>query len=418
MSPATELRLFLLAAAALVLHLLDDLVLQPPPGTSAGDHATAILVTVGAAVAGAALFGLLPAGARGALALVFGALTLVGGALHVGHLFVDSPSGSDFTGLLLVPAGLVFVGVGAHALRRGPKPASARRRWLKRAGELVVAILVAFYVVLPVGVAMYVTHKPKVPVAADDLRIPHENLTLTAADGVRLGAWYVPSGNGAAVLLLHGSGGSRNGLRLHAELLAEHGYGLLMYDARGRGESEGAPNGYGWSAQPDVDAGLAFLEARPDVEEGRIGVLGLSMGGEVALQAAARTSVIAAVVADGAGIRSFADARAIMDGAEAWVSLPQLWAQFAATRVLSGDASPPPLDGLVAEIAPRPLLLVAAGEGVGGEQEMNRLLAREAGPSAELWELPGIAHTKGLAERPGEYEERVVGFLDDALLGR
>ena len=34
-----------------------------------------------------------------------------------------------------------------------------------------------------------------------------------------------------------------------------------------------------------------------------------------------------------------------------------------------------------------------------------------------LWEIPESKHTGGMAARPAEYERRVVGFFDDALLG-
>ena len=29
-------------------------------------------------------------------------------------------------------------------------------------------------------------------------------------------------------------------------MLARHGYGVLLFDRRGEGESEGDPNGFGW----------------------------------------------------------------------------------------------------------------------------------------------------------------------------
>ena len=43
----------------------------------------------------------------------------------------------------------------------------------------------------------------------------------------------------------------------------------------------------GWGGERDIFAALDFLEDRPDVDPNRIGGLGLSVGGELMLQAAA-----------------------------------------------------------------------------------------------------------------------------------
>ena len=40
-----------------------------------------------------------------------------------------------------------------------------------------------------------------------------------------------------------------------------------------------------------------------------------------------------------------------------------------------------------------------------------------AGAPKTLWEIPESKHVGGLQARPREYERRVVGFFDDALLG-
>ena len=58
-----------------------------------------------------------------------------------------------------------------------------------------------------------------------------------------LAGWYAPSRNGAAVVLLHGAGSTRSNVLDEAVVLAEHGYGVLMLDARGHGESAGRGHG-------------------------------------------------------------------------------------------------------------------------------------------------------------------------------
>jgi fermentation-respiration switch protein FrsA (DUF1100 family) len=84
---------------------------------------------------------------------------------------------------------------------------------------------------------------------------------------------------------------------------------------------------------------------------------------------------------------------------------------------LSWDAPPPSLEELAGRIAPTPILLVHAGHGQGGE-DLNPEYFEAAGEPKELWAIPEAGHTGGLAARPREYEERVVGFLDRALRDR
>jgi hypothetical protein len=83
-------------------------------------------------------------------------------------------------------------------------------------------------------------------------------------------------------------------------------------------------------------------------------------------------------------------------------------------RVLTGSKPGPPLEELVADVAPTPLLLVSAGL-FPVEREFNLKYARAAGAGAELWDLRDVHHTSAVRERAAEYERRVVGLFDDAL---
>ena len=106
----------------------------------------------------------------------------------------------------------------------------------------VGAVLVAFFVVYPTLLAVDYLAKPRDPINQAALGLPHERVTFPASDGVRLSGWYIASRNGAAIVLVHGGGGDRQGTIRHARMLAEAGYGVLLYDARGRGESAGHEN--------------------------------------------------------------------------------------------------------------------------------------------------------------------------------
>jgi uncharacterized protein len=145
----------------------------------------------------------------------------------------------------------------------------------------------------------------------------------------------------------------------HAELLGRHGYGVLLYDARGRGESDGSPNSYGWDWARDVDGALTFRHGRDDVDRGRIGPLGLSTGADVVIQVAANRKDVAAVVADGAAAGSFEDWQRLR-GTE--IGLPVGCVMFTTMRVLSGDPPGPPLEDVVRRID-QPTLLILGRPG-------------------------------------------------------
>jgi hypothetical protein len=88
-----------------------------------------------------------------------------------------------------------------------------------------------------------------------------------------------------------------------------------------------------------------------------------------------------------------------------------------AVAILGNRLPPPALQDLVARIAPRAILLIFAGHGQGGE-DLNPSYVDAAGEPKQLWEIPEAEHTRGLAARPREYEQRVIGFFERELLGR
>ena len=396
-----------------LLHGLDDAFWHRQPGVGAGTHALAALVALVLAAVGIVAFPALRPGLRSALALVFGVLALVHGGLHATHVALDGPARSDLTGVVAGLAAVVLIGLGvAVAFRhRGSRAGTWRRRWGRRLVASVAGLLVAVAVVFPVAVAITQTHKYREPIGAPP-GAAYRPVTFPSADGLRLAGWYVRSRNRAAVVLVHGGGGDRTGARAHAELLARHGYGVLLYDARGRGESEGSPNAFGWGWDEDVAGALAFLRERPDVDPGRIGGLGLSTGADVLIEVAAQRRDLRAVVAEGATGRSFAD---IPPGDR--LGMAYLWPSYVAARVLSGSAPGPPLKDLVARVAPTPLLLIAAGR-FPGERRLNLIYAEAAREPVELWDLRDVHHTAAIRERAADYERRVVGLFDRALLGQ
>jgi uncharacterized protein len=409
----TEARLFVLAIVVIAAHVIDDNFVQPEAGTSAGDHLVSGLVPL--AVLGLAAWAYLRLSGpwRGAMALAFGLLAIVAGFEAVLYTDKVGPSGDDFTGLLCIVAGLVLLGLGAVTLWRTRRVEGDRRWRYPRRLLLGAAGVVAVYaILLPIGLAYVTTHVGRAVVPANDLRVAYENVSFTTSDGLELVGWYVPSRNGAAVIAFPG----RKGPQKPARFLARHGYGVLLFDRRGEGDSDGEPNSWGWGGTKDIKAAVAFLQRRPDVRPGRIGGIGLSVGGEMMLDAASDTKSLAAVVSEGAGARMFTEEMDTeLSGVEKATMAVPAWLKQASIAVFANQSPPTNLKDLVPRIAPRAMFLIAAPNAPTGE-DLNRGYYEAAGQPKTLWEIPESKHVGGLSARPAEYERRVTRFFDEALL--
>jgi uncharacterized protein len=408
-----EVTAFRVALAFVALAVADDAFIHPEQGTAAGDHLVSALVPLTVAAALAFAYPRLRAGARGATAIVAGVLALTAGVADgFRHVALDRVAGDDVSAMLAALAGIVLTGLGIHTLWRTRRlDERPLRRYTRRAGLAFLAGLATLFVLVPVTIAIVATHHAREPVAKADLGRAHEQVSFTTTDDLRLAGWYVPSENGAAVVLSPG----RRGPLAHARLLAEHGYGVLLFDRRGEGESDGDFNAYGWGGDADLKAAVDFLARRGDVDPQRIGGLGLSVGGEMLLETAAEDTRLRAVVSEGASVRSIAehwDDPALSDLQRPFTPL---LAQTAAVAILAGEAPPPSLVERVADIAPRSVLLIRGLDGQPAEQ-LNRTFYDRAGAHKQLWEVPGAGHTAAITARPDDYAERVVGFFDRALL--
>ncbi|MDA0179997.1 hypothetical protein OJ997_06800 [Solirubrobacter phytolaccae] len=403
LSTRTEARLFRAGSALLGLRVLDDTVLQPPAGVPVTDRPFAALVPLALLAVAAWAYPRLRGTARGALALLLGVLGVATGLDAVYYTSELGLSSDDVTGWLALPATLGLIGLGTgtlwRTLRRGG------RRLARRTALGVGLLVTAFIAVLPVGVAYVHSHTARAVVPENRMGVPVRDVTFTSTDGLKLQGWYAPSRNGAAVIVFPG----RKGPQAQARMLARHGYGVLLFDRRGEGRSEGQPNGWGWGGGRDVKGAIAFLE-RQGVD--RIGGLGLSVGGELMLQVAAETPALDAVVSEGAGARTMGDE---LDADLRWYDHVGAAISYGlrdlTLAIETGETPPRRLDGLVEQLR-QPALLIAAPNSPNGER-LNRRYTQ--GSNAELWEIPESAHIGGLRARPAEYERRVVGFFDRSL---
>jgi fermentation-respiration switch protein FrsA (DUF1100 family) len=407
---ATEHALATGALAFVALHVVDDNFIQPQPGTSPVDHVVSGLVPLALLAGAAAAYGRARPGVRATLALLAGFFGVLTGTEAAYYTLNGGPSGDDFTGIMAMIAGFVLLAVGAVTLWRSRRTDRPLRRYLRRAAVTVGVLVLAAVVLFPTALAYVITHTARAEVPAPSLGAAHEEVAFTTTDGLRLQGWFVPSRNGATVIAFPG----RSGPQKHARMLVRHGYGVLLFDRRGEGASEGDPNTFGWVGDRDLHAAAAYLRSRPDVDPERIGAIGLSVGGEMLIHAAAHSDAFKAVVSEGASGQSVRDGLANGDTLDSFLGGA---VNTLAVAVFTSTLPPPSLKSEVAKIAPTPVFFVYGEHGQGGtERKPNKLFYAAAHEPKQIWEVPEGQHIAGITTQPEEYERRVIGFFDAALL--
>jgi uncharacterized protein len=183
----------------------------------------------------------------------------------------------------------------------------ARNLILIGLGEFLMVALAVCYGILPYRYAAEIAYPIRAPLTGRtpmDLGLPFRDVYFQTNDHIRLSGWFIPGSNRAAVIVAHAAGANRESMLERGAVLARHGYSILLLDLRAQGESEGGKISFGGE---DVLAAVEFLKKQPEVDPGRIGALGSSLGSMVAVQAAAVSPEIKAVVVDSGALVNFED---------------------------------------------------------------------------------------------------------------
>jgi len=413
---ARERAIVLLAITAIglvVIRALDDAFLHPAAGLGAGDHLLSGLVPVAVGAAAATVISRTRRGPRSFAALMAGFWGLVGSM----ELFIErGPRGGlqvdDVSGILSLVAGVVllctFVYFASTSASRGRSRAT---RSLRRGATAVGLVVAAFLVVFPLGIGYLATHFAGEGItAAPDLGVPVERVEFSSTEGLQLTGWYAHTRNGAVVLIHPG----RSGID-HARMLARHGYGVLLMNRRGEGDSEGDTNLFGWADTKDIAGAAAYVRSKSGIAPDAIGGLGLSVGGEVMLEHAARSNDLAAVVAEGIGSRSIKESLEL-SGAIRLAELTTAPLMTSGLVVFADQAVPPNLIDATRGLAPARAFIVWGENGQPAEKVLSPTYVDAADGAALAWEVPHARHTRGIDAAPKEYERRVIAFFDSTLL--
>lgn len=245
-----------------------------------------------------------------------------------------------------------------------------------------------------------------------------EDANVFADDGTTLKGWYVkPSAaNGSSVILLHGVTDNREGVAGYARMFLNHGYTVLLPDARAHGESGGQLATYGIKERYDILRWTNWLQQR---SPGCVYLFGESMGAAIALQATAVTPKLCGAVVESpySTFREIAHDRIARHGhTPVWfvriAARPMLEIAFLYTRLRYGIdlTEADPHSALAQSRVPTLLIAGTADRNIPARHAVS--IMKVANSHAELWIVNGADHGGAVAVAPSEFEQKVVGWFD------
>jgi uncharacterized protein len=247
-----------------------------------------------------------------------------------------------------------------------------------------------------------------------------EEVSIQAADGVTLRGWYVhpEDFNGSAVVLLHGITDNREGVAGYGKLFLDHGYAVLLPDARRHGESGGELATYGLKESDDLHRWVSWLYAGDLTASQCVYGFGESYGAALILQSLAVEPRYCAVVVES----PFSTAREI---SYERVSSPlhlQPWfgrtlgrpaiasaVLYARLRYGVDLLEPNPLEAV--ERSSVPVLLIHGERDRNISPRHSMILAKAAPDHVQLWLVPNAGHTMAWSAAHQEFEARVLGWF-------
>lgn len=287
-----------------------------------------------------------------------------------------------------------------------------------------VAGLAAFVAVSAFFAVRFTSPQPRsVGTPGDYLPATTETVAFPAADGVKLAGWYAappastPSAAPAraadstparAVILLHGFGSTRRQVLARAGWFHRQGFAVLLFDARGHGESAATRVSVGWFETSDLEGALAYLRTRGHRD---FGLVGVSQGAATIALAADRLRDVRWIALESMypTLRDALDCRFRLHfRLPGWLA-GALFVPFAEWRLETDIDLIAPRDH-VARL-PCPVYFMH------GDADRHTLLAsaldlhaRAPSPKS-LWIVPGAGHNDLYSHAPAAYEARFTAFL-------
>lgn len=250
----------------------------------------------------------------------------------------------------------------------------------------------------------------RVSIGAPPAKFNFEIVSFRTSDNLLIKGWYSRySDTSATIILLHGYKANRLEMISRCEIFRNGGYNLLLYDARGCGESEGDLVSFGYYEIRDLLAALRFLKVNGDSE---IAIYGFSQGGATILMAADSLKDIKCIIAEGtfdklenAIDNRFESTLYIPGKFGAWLMIP-----FAESKLGININKIEPVNEVSKINFP---ILIIGGENDDRTLKENTIMLYEtAKEPKELWIVKNSGHTDIFSNNPEIYRSEVLDFLN------
>jgi len=249
-----------------------------------------------------------------------------------------------------------------------------------------------------------------------ELNLPAEAVVFPARNGKHMvSGWFIPYPEATTTLLVcPGYRSSKSDTLGITNFLWQAGHNVLAFEYYGHGTEVGTPVTLGYREMGDFLGAVDYAKQR--MPGTRLGVVAYSMGAAVAIMCSARTPDIEAIVADSA----FATHTSVVDyNVRRALHLPPAPFSWLADYLLGWRAGyhfrqVEPLRD-IAQIAPRPILIIHGGKDTVVDPHDAPLLYAAAQEPKELWMVPEADHCGAyFANRP-LYVKKLIDFFEEHL---
>jgi pimeloyl-ACP methyl ester carboxylesterase len=287
------------------------------------------------------------------------------------------------------------------------------------AARVLVACLL-IYTLISVFGAMAAMEIPRFEVKGSpaDVGLTYQDASFNSrTDGLLLKGWFIPGAGEIAVIVVHGGFQNRLdevvGTLDLAKDLNTKGFGILLFDLRGRGESQGRGRTL-TNVERDLGGALDYVKSL-GFATSSIGILGFCSGA-ASVCAFVSTEKVGALVLDGC----FTRVESMFKNQAAQRHIPAFLVDFFYHGVRLGATTlyryreVDPLQ-VVADVKAPILFVHEENDELISLEDTRLLLDASTNPSSTMWEIPGAPHSEGYKTIPGEYIDRIAGFLNSNL---
>lgn len=278
---------------------------------------------------------------------------------------------------------------------------------------LIATILLGYAMIWAIGHLLTGATNTDVP----EPPLPARDVVIASTQDIRLAGsyWPAPMANAPAILLLHGNGSNRGSMYDTGRWLNSQGYAVLAIDFRGHGESTPVAKSFGLYESDDAEAALFWLrKANPN---GRVGVIGYSLGGAASLLGRAGPLNVDALVLEGV----YPDIRRAIHNrlATRLGDLPArliepLLSYQSIPRLGVSPSSISPIHALAHVRAP--VMIVGGGEDQNTPPTETQAMYEAVKSRAELHILKGVGHDALGRTQPDDFKASLLAFLNVHLV--